>query len=196
MKKEWVCSKCGQSTLAVDIDYLIGYDHISCLLKAGLPKLQNWNKLEGQEFDVMGVPMRMQNAEVDIEIDRYTVWLIDKEVTTEPLMRVDMYLADKEIDIKTFRPDTISPPFHTRKQITKDHIKDPSIFIQTIGMMMMGDPEIRKVLDYLSEMSGNVGARSGMRGGIVNTVINSGTNITYGTSSPFGLSGSSANNLW
>jgi hypothetical protein len=63
-------------------------------------------------------------------------------------------------------------------------------------MMMMGDPEIRKVLDYLSEMSGNVGARSGMRGGIVNTVINSGTNITYGTSSPFGLSGSSANNLW
>ena len=183
MKKEWVCSKCGQSTLSVDIDYLIGYDHISCLLKAGLPKLQNWNKLEGQEFDVMGVSMRMQNAEVDIEIDRYTVWLIDKEVTTEPLMRVDMYLADKEIDIKTFRPDTISPPFHTRKQITKDHIKDPSIFIQTIGMMMMGDPEIRKVLDYLSEMSGNVGARSGMRGGIVNHVLNSGITITFGSAS-------------
>jgi hypothetical protein len=183
MKKEWVCSKCGQSTLDVDIDYLIGYDHISCLLKAGLPKLQNWNKLEGQEFDVMGVSMRMQNAEVDIEIDRYTVWLIDKEVTTEPLMRVDMYLADKEIDIKTFRPDTISPPLHTRKQITKDHIKDPSIFIQTIGMMMMSDPEIRKVLDYLSEMSGNVGARSGMRGGIVNHVLNSGITITFGSAS-------------
>jgi hypothetical protein len=98
-------------------------------------------------------------------------------------MRVDMYLADKEIDIKTFRPDTISPPFHTRKQITKDHIKDPSIFIQTIGMMMMGDPEIRKVLEYLSEMSGNIGARSGMRGGIVNHVLNSGITITFGSAS-------------
>jgi len=48
MKKEWVCSKCGESTLDVDMDYLMGYDHISCLLKVGLPKLQNWNKLEGQ----------------------------------------------------------------------------------------------------------------------------------------------------
>jgi hypothetical protein len=184
MKKEWVCSKCGESTLDVDMDYLMGYDHISCLLKVGLPKLQNWNKLEGQEFDVMGVTMRMQNAEVDNEIDRYTVWLIDTEVTTEPLMRVDMYLADKEIDIKTFIPDTFgSPPHHTRKKITKDHIKDPSIFIQTIGMMMMGEPEIRKVLDYLSEIGGNIGARSGMRGGIVNHVLNSGITITFGSAS-------------
>jgi len=132
----------------------------------------------------MGVTMRMQNAEVDNEIDRYTVWLIDTEVTTEPLMRVDMYLADKEIDIKTFIPDTFgSPPHHTRKKITKDHIKDPSIFIQTIGMMMMGEPEIRKVLDYLSEIGGNIGARSGMRGGIVNTVLNSGNTITFGSAS-------------
>jgi hypothetical protein len=50
-------------------------------------------------------------------------------------------------------------------------------------MMMMGDPEIRKVLDYLSEMSGNIGARSGMRGGIVNHVLNSGITITFGSAS-------------
>ena len=95
-----------------------------------------------------------------------------------------MYLADKEIDIKTFIPDTFgSPPHHTRKKITKDHIKDPSIFIQTIGMMMMSEPEIRKVLDYLSEIGGNIGARSGMRGGIVNHVLNSGNTITFGSAS-------------
>ena len=182
----------------VDIDYLIGYDHISCLLKVGLPKLQNWNKLEGQEFDVMGVSMRMQNAEVDNEIDRYTVWIIDKQVTTNPLMRVDMYLGDMEIDIKTFIPDTFaSPPHHTRKKITKDHIKNPSIFVQTIGMMMMGEPEIRKVLDYLSEVSGNIGARSGMTGGIINKVMNAGTSVTYGSGgASSGFNGSSGNKLW
>jgi hypothetical protein len=64
-----------------------------------------------------------------------------------------------------------------------DEGRKKTIFIQTIGMMMMGDPEIRKVLDYLSEMSGNIGARSGMRGGIVNHVLNSGITITFGSAS-------------
>lgn len=205
MKKEWVCSRCGQSTLDVDMDYLMGYDHIACLLKVGLPKLENWNKLEGQEFDVMGVSMRMEKCEVDNEIDRYTVWVIEKAWTSNPLMRVDMYLGDMEIDIKTFIPDTFSsPPYHTRKKITKDHIKNPSIFIETIGSMMMGDSNIRKVLDYLSEVSGYTGARGGMSGGIVNTVLNAGTSVTYSMSAPSshsyspgpGLSGSSGRNLW
>lgn len=177
--KEWVCKLCGQSTYDVDIDYLMGYDHIACLLKVGLPKLENWNKLEGQEFDIMGVPCRMQNAEVDNDIERYTVWVIEK-VIGQPLLRVDMYLSDMEIDIKTFVPDSFAtPPSHTRKSITKDHIKDPSIFIQTMGGMMMSDSTTRKVLDYLHEISGNVGARGGMKGGIINTVMNAGTSIAH-----------------
>ena len=183
MKKEWVCKFCGQSTLDVDMDYLMGYDHIACLLKVGLPKLENWNKLEGQEFDIMGVPCIMQNAEVDNGIDRYTVWIIEK-VIGQPIVRVDMYLGDKEIDIKTFVPDSFTtPPSHTRKKITKDHIKNPSIFIQTVGGMMMSDSTTRKVLDFLAEHSGNSGARGGMSGGIVNTVLNSGSTITFGSSS-------------
>ncbi len=179
MRKEWVCSKCGESTYDVDIDYLMGYDHIACLLKVGLTKLENWNKLEGQEFDIMGVPCRMQNAEVDNDIDRYTVWVIEK-VIGQPIVRVDMYLGDMEIDIKTFVPDSFAtPPSHTRKSITKDHIKNPSIFIQTIGGMMMSDSTTRKALDFLAEHNGNSGARGGMSGGIINTVMNAGTSITH-----------------
>lgn len=197
MKQEWVCSRCGQSTYDVDIDYLMGYDHIACLLKVGLPKLQNWNKLEGQEFDIMGVPCRMQNAEVDNDIERYTVWVIEK-VIGQPLLRVDMYLSDMEIDAKLFVPDSFTtPPSHTRKKITRDHIKDPSIFIQTIGGMMMSDSTTRKVLDFLAEHSGNVGARGGMSGGIIGKVMSTGTSVTHssgGASS--GFNGSSSNNLW
>ena len=68
--------------------------------------------------------------------------------------------------------------------------------------MMMGEPKIREVLDYLSEVGGNVGARGGMTGGIFNTVMNAGTSVTYskasnsGYSPGPGLSGSSGNNLW
>ena len=65
-------------------------------------------------------------------------------------MRVDLYINDMQIDIKTFVPATFSsPPYHTSKTITKDHIKDASIFTQTIGMIMMADNTIRMVLDYL-----------------------------------------------
>lgn len=112
-------------------------------------------------------------------------------------MRVDLYINDMQVDIKTFFSVFSTPPYHTTKKITKDHIKDPSIFIQTIGEMMMSDPNVRKVLDYLDEMGGNVGARSGMSGGIVNQIMNAGTSVTHssgGASS--GFNGSSSNNLW
>lgn len=30
---DWVCSYCGENTYDVDFDYLVGVDHLSCLLK-------------------------------------------------------------------------------------------------------------------------------------------------------------------
>ncbi len=199
MNPKYICSYCGKSTYEVDIDYLSGYDHLSCVISNSRMKrkLENWNKLEGQQFSIMGVDFQFEKAE---EVDsRYTIWL-NENISNAPisLMRVDLYVDTMEVDIKTFVPNTFSsPPHHTNKKITKDHIKNPSIFVQTIGQMMMGDSEIRKVLDYLSEIGGNIGARSGMSGGIVNKVINTGTSVKYssgGASS--GFNGSSATNLW
>ena len=161
-------------------------------------KLENWNKLDGQMFSVMGIEFQFEKAEVSSD-GRYTVWL-NEEISNSAisLMRVDLYMDDMQIDIKTFVPATFSsPPFHTSKKITKDHIKDPSIFTQTIGMMMMGDSNIRKVLDYLDEIGGNVGIRSGANLGIASITMNSGTVVTHSyASSGTGLSGSSGNNLW
>jgi hypothetical protein len=128
-------------------------------------KLENWNKLEGQRFSVMGIEFEFDRPEENVE-GRYSIWL-NEEISNSPhsLMRVDLYMDDMEIDIKTFVPVTFSsPPIHTHKKITKDHIKDPSIFIQTLGSMMMYDANVRKVLDYLDEIGGNVGARGGMSG--------------------------------
>ena len=160
-------------------------------------KLENWNKLNGQRFSVMGVEFQFEKAEQTTD-GRYTVWL-NEEISNSAisLMRVDLYINDMQIDIKTFFSVFSTPPYHTSKTITKDHIKDPSIFIQTIGSMMMGDPNVRKVLDYLDEIGGNVGARGGMSGGIISQTMNAGTSVTYnsgGASS--GFNGSSGNKLW
>lgn len=186
MKKEWICSICGQSTFDVDMDYLIGYDHLSCALKLQTTKIENWNKLEGQRFDVLGVSMFLKDASSSIsQSDIYTVWVYET-ITNSPeaLMRINLFLDTMEIDIKTFIPSTFtSAPFHTNKKITKDHIKNPSIFIQTIGNMMMGDRMIRTILDFIAETGNVVGARGGMSGGIVNTVLNSGNTTTFGSAS-------------
>jgi len=159
-------------------------------------KIENWNRLDGQMFSVMGIEFQFEKAEV-ADGGRYTVWL-NEEISNSPisLMRVDLYIDDMQIDIKTFLPNSSAPPHHTHKKITKDHIKDASIFTQTIGMIMMADVTIRTVLDYLDEIAGNVGARGGMSGGINRIVMNSGTFVTHSYAPSSGLSGSSGNNLW
>ena len=159
-------------------------------------KLENWNKLNGQLFSVMGIEFQFEKAEQTTD-GRYTVWL-NEEISNSPisLMRVDLYIDDMQIDIKTFLPNSSTPPHHTHKKITKDHIKDASIFTQTIGIIMMADNTIRMVLDYLDEIAGNVGARGGMSGGINRIVMNSGTFVTHSYAPSSGLNGSSGNNLW
>jgi len=159
-------------------------------------KIENWNRLDGQMFSVMGIEFQFEKAEV-ADDGRYTVWL-NEEISNSAisLMRVDLYINDMQIDIKTFLPNSSAPPHHTSKTITKDHIKDASIFTQTIGMIMMADNTIRMVLDYLDEIAGNVGARGGMSGGINRVVMNSGTFVTHSYAPSSGLSGSSGNNLW
>ena len=195
----WICAYCGKNTSDVDYDYLVGTNHLVCVMQSDNKKikLQNWNKLNGQLFSVMGVEFQFEKAEQTSD-GRYTIWL-NEEISNSAisLMRVDLHINDMQIDIKTFTPATFSsPPYHTSKTITKDHIKDPSIFIQTIGEMMMSDPNVRKVLDYLDEIGGNVGARSGMSGGIASVVMKSGTVVTHSYAPPSGLNGSSGNNLW
>ena len=38
---KWICDYCGEETTRVDIDYLVGTDHLSCALKAEANKKQD-----------------------------------------------------------------------------------------------------------------------------------------------------------
>jgi hypothetical protein len=56
MKK--ICAYCGQDTYHVDIEYLVGYNHLSCALaaeqKAEQMQIINWKKIQGERFELMG----------------------------------------------------------------------------------------------------------------------------------------------
>ena len=73
---QWVCSICGSDTSNVDYDYLVNYDHISCLLgvwggkdvptnKSKLKKpmkIKNWDKTSGFTYKGYKIVNPIHNA--------------------------------------------------------------------------------------------------------------------------------------
>ena len=198
--KEHYCKYCGRDTIGIDLDYLIGSDHLACILN-DMPELKNWmnstnrkpkkkkpieisnwDKLVGNKFDVMGASFVISVAHTDSldEGNAYTAW-VHGEDDTEPFVRVTLFADNMDMQVKVLPPieyDTNMTPYDLSSTITKNHVSNPSIFIQTIGEALISDSITRDILSYISRKQDN--ARFKGRGY---------TQLT-------GANGSSGNNLW
>jgi len=196
--KEHYCKYCGKDTYDVDIEYLIGWNHLSCIL-ADMPEfddliketnkkkkpieIQNWNKLSGQRFDVMGASLVIIDTHVDSLDDGnvYTAWIYPWN-DSEALVRVLLFADDMHLQIKVLPPadyDSSMIPIELTTTINKLHVSNPSIFVQTIAEGLTDDPTTRDILSFAGRKQDNV--RFG-KGGIVNHVLNSGTTVTFSSS--------------
>jgi hypothetical protein len=67
MNPTYICSICGKETFDVDMDYLIGTDHLACHLfkQTNNTKLEieNWKKIEGQKFHTLGCELVITDCE-------------------------------------------------------------------------------------------------------------------------------------
>ena len=199
--KEHYCKYCGKETIGVDYDYLIGSDHLACVIsdmpelkdwvKANTKKkkpveISNWDKLVGNKFDVMGASFVISVAHTDSldEGNVYTAWIHAAD-DTEPFVRVTLFTDDMDMQVKVLPPieyDSNMTPYDLSSTITKNHVSNPSIFIQTIGEALLSDPTTRDILSYISRKQDDKTRFKG-RGYIQLT----GTN---------GSSGFGGNNLW
>ncbi len=189
--KEHYCTYCGKDTYDVDIEYLIGGNHLACVL-ADMPELKdwakgstkkkkpveisNWSKLVGNKFDVMGASFIIMDAEYNGII--YSAWVhpIDD---MEAIARVTLFADNMHMQVKVIPPlDYNHIPYDLSSTITKHHISNPSIFIQTICEALLSDATTRDLLLYVSRKQ--------------DTSRFKGRGITSLT----GLNGSSGNNLW
>ena len=159
--KEHYCKYCGKDTYDVDIEYLIGHNHLSCVLSDVLEKekkmnkknpveISNWDKLVGNKFDVMGASFIIMDAEDNGSI--YTAWVhpIDD---TQPFVRVTLFAEMMDMQVKILPPldyNGSMTPYDLTSTITKHHVSNPSIFIQTIGEALLSDTTTRDVLSYIS----------------------------------------------
>jgi hypothetical protein len=190
--KEILCAYCGKNTYDVDIEYLIGGNHLSCVLMDELSdaldkekkmnkkkqlEISNWNKLTGNKFDVMGASFFISDTSHASNL--YTAWVLPLD-SSEAFARVTLFSDSMDMQVKVLPPVKYDSmiPYELTSTITKNHISNPSIFIQTIAEALLSDTITRDILSYVSREQDSVRFKSG------------------GASSSSGLSGSSGNNLW
>ena len=196
--KEYICAYCGKDTSDVDMDYLVGFSHLSCVLMDELSdalykeekakkkkpmEIKNWTKLTGQKFDVMGASFVIMDTSEPGLFDGtiYSAW-IHAINDNEPFVRVTLFTNDMHLQIKVVPPldyDSSMTPIELTTTMTKVHLSNPSIFIQTIAEGLLDDPSVRDIIQFVGRKQDDVTRFKGR-----------------GISSLLGKSGSSGNNLW
>jgi hypothetical protein len=191
---EEICAYCGKNTYDVDIEYLIGGNHLSCVLMDQLSdaldkeknmnkkkqlEISNWNKLSDSKFDVMGASFFISDTSHASNL--YTAWVHPLD-SSEAFARVTLFSDNMDMQVKVLPPvkyDSMTP-YELTSTITKNHISNPSIFIQTIAEALLSDPTTRDILSYVSREQDENRRKKG----------------TYRYAPTTGLNGSSGNNLW
>jgi hypothetical protein len=192
--KEILCAYCGKNTYDVDIEYLIGSNHLSCVLMDQLAEtldkekkmnkkkpmeIKNWTKLNGQKFDAMGASFVIMDTIA--AGSTYTAWIHPCNVS-EVLVRVTLFSDNMDLQLKVLPPleyDNSMTPIDLTTTIDKLHLSNPSIFVQTIAEGLLDDPSVRDIISFVGRKQDNTTRFKGR-----------------GYSSSSGLSGSSGNNLW
>ena len=158
--KEYICRYCGQSTYNVDMDYLVGYDHLSCDLesqnkafrkKKKPMEIKNWTKLNSQKFDVMGASFVIMDTRIDTNVNGniYSAWVYPYN-DSEAFLRVTLFSNDMQLQIKVLPPGQFTvPPMDLTTTLTKVHLSNPSIFIQTIAEGLLDDPTVRNMIEFI-----------------------------------------------
>jgi hypothetical protein len=164
--KEILCAYCGKNTYDVDIEYLIGGNHLSCVLMDELSdaldkekkmnkkkpmEIKNWTKLNSQKFDVMGASFVIMDTRIDNNDtgNIYSAWVYPYN-DSEAFLRVTLFSNDMQLQIKVLPPGQFTvPPMDLTTTLTKVHLSNPSIFIQTIAEGLLDDPTVRNMIEFI-----------------------------------------------
>ena len=164
--KEYICTYCGKDTSNVDYDYLVGWNHLSCVLMDQLAEtlenekkmnkkkpmeIKNWTKLNSQKFDVMGASFVIMDTRIDNNDtgNIYSAWVYPYN-DSEAFLRVTLFSNDMQLQIKVLPPGQFTtPPMDLTTTLTKVHLSNPSIFIQTIAEGLLDDPTVRNMIEFI-----------------------------------------------
>ena len=138
--KKYICNICGQSTKDVDYDYLVGFNHLDCMLKymrGPLKEIVNWDKLKGYMFKVNGSYLEITDTA------RITDTLYAAEI------KGFFHTVRLEFDV-----NEMTMILHywngyqkeTRKIIAKNEMQSPKDFLKEVTDMMEAEPDLLATL--------------------------------------------------
>ena len=187
----WVCSICGNDTSNVDYDYLVNYDHISCLLgvwggkdipthKSKLKKpmkIKGWEKISGFTYKGFTIVNPIHNADET----SYEATILNLNLPQKPKWELSVltpahrFKQDNHFSIILKDDENRS----TINSVDKVRMASISIFRNTFEEMI--DKMLAMRLTTASKVAKN--SFYGGTTGIINQVQNAGTNVLYGSGS-------------
>ena len=186
----WVCSICGKDTKCVDMDYLIDYDHISCLLgvwggkdvptnKSKLKKpmkIKNWDKISGFTYKGYTCVNPIHNATgecyyadvLNLNLPQKPKWhlelVIDGNFNGEHTLTL---LDGNGLNIK-HKPELVDI-----RTLALFRARYEELIDEMLAAQLLSAPTYNS-----HSLSGTVNINNGSNG-ILNTIASSGTNIVY-----------------
>jgi hypothetical protein len=120
-------------------------------------EIKNWKKLNSQKFDVMGASFIIMDTRIDNNDtgNTYSAWVYPYN-DSEAFLRVTLFSNDMQLQIKVLPPGQFTvPPMDLTTTITKVHLSNPSIFIQTIAEGLLDDPTVRNMIEFIGRKQDN-----------------------------------------
>jgi hypothetical protein len=120
-------------------------------------EIKNWTKLNSQKFDVMGASFVIMDTRIDNNDtgNIYSAWVYPYN-DSEAFLRVTLFSNDMQLQIKVLPPGQFTvPPMDLTTTITKVHLSNPSIFIQTIAEGLLDDPTVRNMIQFIGRKQDN-----------------------------------------
>jgi len=176
--KEYYCRYCGKESTYTDVDYLIGNDHLSCVLNAmdeakkpKVMKIKGWEKISGYVYKGYALVNPIHNAGET----KYMVDVLDLNLPHKPKWELSVltsehkWLGSKSDNFGILLWD--DNRMNVTRSVNKEDMQSLAKFNRVFEEMIDEMLGIR--------LASAPAYSSHSMGGIVNNVTNSGTTIPY-----------------
>jgi len=176
--KEYYCRYCGKESTYTDVDYLIGNDHLHCVLKAmdeakkpKVMKIKGWEKIHGYSYKGYCIVNPIHNAGET----KYMADVLDLNLPHKPKWELSVLTSEHKWLGSTSDNFCIllwdDNQMSVTRSVTKKEMESLSTFNRVFEEMIDEMLGIR--------LTSAPAYSSHSMGGIVNNVTNSGTTIPY-----------------
>lgn len=146
-----ICRHCGQDTYSVDIEYLVGHDHLSCALEAETKsqkmEIVGWKKLDTEKIIILGAQFYISDCIENIK--EYSATLYNA-VTFEKVFNITLRKSIKEFELRITVSDLSMSGI--QRMVKKNELKSLNVFLSLVCSEITGN----KIFNSYTKLVGDL----------------------------------------